>query len=222
MTKGIIYYTDNRLDDRIARRVRAQIKLADLPIVSTSLEPIDFGRNIVMSGKPGSLTMFRQQLAALEASSAEIIFFCEHDVLYHPSHFDYTPADRGTFYYNVNVWKVRSSDGHAVRVDSCKQVSGLCGFRTDLVRHYRERVALTEQGLWRRGMGFEPGVYAAAAPWAESFKVSTWESPEPNLDIRHTGNMTQNRWDPALFQDKSTCAGWTESDTVPYWGKFTL
>lgn len=222
MTKGIIYYTDNRLDDRIAMRIRTQLLTIGLPIVSASLAPINFGHNIVLPLERGSLTMFKQILAALEAAEEEIIYFCEHDVLYHPSHFFFTPKTRKTFYYNVNVWKVRAEDGHAVWVDNCKQVSGLVGFRDDLIDHYRERVDFTERGIWKRGMGFEPGMEIPRLPWTTNYPTMTWMSEKPNLDIRHNTNLTKNRWSTDQFRDKTTCENWTESYSVPYWGHFTL
>jgi hypothetical protein len=65
-----------------------------------------FGKkNIVVDIKePKYLDMFTKILKALEASEAEVIFFAEHDVLYHPKHFDFIPPKRDVFYYNINVW----------------------------------------------------------------------------------------------------------------------
>ena len=51
--------------------------------------------------------MFKQILAGLEALDTDIVFFCEHDVLYYPSHFDFRPLKKDVIYYNTNVWKVR-------------------------------------------------------------------------------------------------------------------
>jgi hypothetical protein len=103
--KGIIYYTDNRLNEKIFKVVQEKLLAVKLPIVSCSLKPIDFGTNIVLNLQPGVETMYRQILAALEASKTDTIFFCEHDVLYHPSHFKFDPPRTDTFYYNVNVWR---------------------------------------------------------------------------------------------------------------------
>ena len=48
MTKSIIYYTDNNIDDEILLRVQSQLVKSGLPIVSVSLRPINFGENIVL------------------------------------------------------------------------------------------------------------------------------------------------------------------------------
>ena len=69
--------------------------------------------------------MFKQILSALEAQDTDIVYFCEHDVLYDPSHFEFTPPKKDVWYYNVNVWKLDANTGHAMRVDECKQGSVL-------------------------------------------------------------------------------------------------
>ena len=120
--KGIAFYTDNQLDEKIAKPVRDQLlKISQekkINIVSSSLKKMDFGiKNVRFpSLKKGYLSMFKQILGALENSRADIIFFCEHDILYNPSHFDFMPPEKDTFYYNQNVWYLRQ-DGHALHYD---------------------------------------------------------------------------------------------------------
>jgi glycosyltransferase involved in cell wall biosynthesis len=97
--KGLVYYTDNRLDPTIMKAVQDNLVKCcpDYEIISVSLEPIDFGKNIVLNEKRGYLTMFKQILAGLEASSADIVFLVEHDVLYSKEHFDFIPPKDDVF-----------------------------------------------------------------------------------------------------------------------------
>src|SRR3990167_10295431 len=97
-SKGIIYYTDSQLDPKIAELVRGQLLKASLPIVSASLEPLDFGDNYHIKMKRGYEAYFTQILTCLEKSKADIVFFCEHDNLMHLSHFDFTPPTNDKFY----------------------------------------------------------------------------------------------------------------------------
>ncbi|MBU2051553.1 MAG: glycosyltransferase, partial [Gammaproteobacteria bacterium] len=60
VNKGIIYYTDNLLDETIAESCRRQLLKAGLPINSASLQPLDFGENVIIDEKRGILTMFKQ------------------------------------------------------------------------------------------------------------------------------------------------------------------
>ena len=232
--KGIIYYTDCQLDEKIGKPVRDQLlKISqekNIPIVSASLKKMDFGvKNIHFpSLKRGYSSMFKQIIAALEHSQSEVIFFCEHDVLYHPTHFDFTPKNPNTFYYNQNVWFLRTSDGHALHYD-VNQASGLCGYREALLTHYKERFSLIEEatkGLdekefnrYIRHMGFEPMTHGRVK-WKKVFKLGTWKSKYPNIDIRHAGNVTGQRWRKSQFRNQKLLKGWRESDTkIPGWGK---
>ena len=219
-TKGIVYYSDNRLDSTISAAVQKQIKksINGHQVISTTLQPMDFGKNICLPLERGYLTMFRQILAGLEASTADIIFLCEHDVLYSKQHFDFIPPRRDVFYYNINVWKVDAETGRALRVDECKQTSGLCAYRDLLLTHYRKRVAIVEEFGFSRKQGFEPGSHNRAER-IDDYKSDVWSSEVPNLDIRHGLNLTPSRWKREQFRDQRYTKGWTEADAVPGWGQ---
>ena len=168
-------------------------------------------KNIHLPLKRGYLTMFKQILAGLEASDADIIFFCEHDVLYHPSHFDFTPPLKSKIYYNQNFWRLRIEDGHALHYDA-DQVSGLCAYRKLLIKEYKKRVKYVAKHGYVRAMGFEPGTHGKRINVA-------WKSILPNIDIRHNHNLTKNRWSIDEFRNKASATNWTETDTdIPGWG----
>jgi glycosyltransferase involved in cell wall biosynthesis len=222
ITKGIVYFTDNQLDSSIMDAVQKQIYKGsgNNRIVSVSLEPIMFGDNIHLPLERGILTMFKQILAGLEELDSDIVFFCEHDILYHPSHFDFIPAREDRFYYNTNVWKVRLDDGHAMRTENCRQTSGLCAYRELLLEHYKKRVQLVEQDGFSRKMGFEPGTHGRNER-VDDYKSEAWESKFPNIDIRHDKNLTPSRWSPDQFRNKKYTRGWQEAEEILGWGKTT-
>ncbi|MCX6702003.1 MAG: hypothetical protein NTX96_02285 [Candidatus Zambryskibacteria bacterium] len=153
--------------------------------------------------------MFKQILAGLEKSKSDIIFFAEHDVLYHPSHFKFTPSRKDIFYYNENRWRVDFKTGQALFF-YCPSTSGLCAYRDLLVEYYRNRVAKIEKEGYDHKEGYEPGL--------KTKTLEKWMSEYPNIDIRHGHNLTQSRWTQEEFRDKSTCLGWTMADEVPGWG----
>lgn len=213
--KGVIYYTHNQLPVKLAKRVQSQIKSVGLPIVSASLKPMDnMGKNVCIRGERGVLSYFRQIVAALEASNAETVYFCEHDVLYHPSHFDFTPPTKDKFYYNHNVWRVRQSDGFAVTWEA-NQVAELVCNRELALEWYREKLEQVEADHFDRS--YEPG-------GRDPFKYGTFRSESPNIDIRHEGNLTKSKWSPDDFRDKSTCVNWQEStiDKIPGWSDLSV
>lgn len=219
---GIVYYTCSTLADPLATAARNQLLRAKNghELGCVSLARTDFGDwNIVVNAERGPLTMHRQILAGLERLKSDIVFFCEHDVLYSPSHFEFTPPDKTTFWYNVNVWRVRASDGHAVKTADCKQLSGLCCWRELAVSHYRERVRRIELEGFSRRNGYEPGTRHLPHGF-DNAPAESWSSAFPNLDIRHNGTATGNHWTPESFRNKKYAAGWEETDDViPGWPK---
>jgi len=242
LTRGIIYYTDNELAKNIAKPCREAIikasKDKNIPITTAALHrKLDFGvKNIYFpSLKRSYLSMFKQILGALENSSADIIFFCEADVLYHPTHFDFIPPEKDTFYFNQSVWFLRTTDGHALHYD-VNQLSGLCVYRDAALTHFRERyeMALAEHERLKaiypneeeflrmfnrfiRNMGFEPFTHHRVQ-WKNQFKMGTWKSEQPNIDIKHGANATGQRWRKEEYRNQQLLINWTESeDTIPGW-----
>lgn len=246
-TKGIIYYTDNQLNLKIAHRCKKQIKRIGLPIVSCSLKPMDnMGKNIHLKLKRGYLTYFKQILTALENSTADIIYFCEHDVMYHKTHFDFTPPKNDVYYYNTNFWRTRVSDGHSVHYDT-EQVNMICGYRELLLKHYKKRLQMLENKIheiehyddakyfnsndigkrvkdtkefnsYIRKMGFEPGTHNRAEK-IDNYKAERYQSEYPNIDLRHGNNLTASRWKKEQFRSQRNCQGWKEttSDKIKGW-----
>ena len=218
--KGIIYYSDNRINPDLAKKGQDSIQSSGLPIVSVSLKPLDFGTNIVLDAERGYLTMFRQMLTGIEAMETDILFFCEHDVIYTKEHFDFIPPEKDKFYYNKNSWMIRQKDGFAVYWD-CKKVSQICVYRDLALKHYKERVRRVEAEGFTRRMGFEPGTHGRAERVDDC--TSEWfETTIPNLDIRHRYNLTGSRWSPSEFTSLRRCRNWKEShlSKLPGWEGF--
>lgn len=207
-SKGIIYYTDNRLDSKIAQAVREQLLSIGLPIVSASLEPLDFGKNFHVKMERGYKAYFTQILTCLENSDSDVVFFCEHDNLMHPSHFDFTPPTKDKFYYDLNWWKARK-DGLAVHWDAA-QVSGLVCYRELALRYYKERLDRFDPDNFDRK--FEPTV---------GIDYETWWASSPSIDIRHEKNLTYNKWKLEHFRDKSTAVNFRQTtiDQITDWPK---
>lgn len=221
ITKGVVYYSDCRGDETILNAARAQLakSVNGHQIVTSCLDVVPFGTTRIVHAKldRGKLTMFRQILAGLELCEADVVFLAEHDVLYHPSHFDFVPSDPAKIHYNENVWKVDAKTGHALHY-LCRQTSGLCAYRDVLLKHYRKRVEIVEKIGFSRNMGYEPGTHHRKGA-VDNLDSEAWMSPFPNVDIRHGFNLTASRWKKEQFRDQRYTKGWTEADEVPGWGK---
>ncbi len=194
--REIIYYTDNRLNIKIAKKCQKRLESFGLPITSVSLKPMTFGKNIVLKGKRSPEMMFKQILAGLEASTANIVFLAEHDVLYDKSHFDFIPPRKDKFYFNVNVIKVDWETGKGVKVDDCKQNSGLCAYRNLLIDWIKTKIDNFDGH-------YEP-----------QDNRESWSSENQNIDIRHENNLTPTRWNKEEFRNQKYTKGWKEYDSI--------
>ena len=219
VSKGIVYITDNRRSESILKPCQEQLKSASkgIKIVSVSLKKTDFGENITLPLERGHLTLFKQILCGLEALDTDVVFLCDDDVLYHPSHFDFVPPEKDVFYYNLSWWRWRTKDGFAVHWDA-KQSNFLCANREFLIQEYKERVRRVEAEGWLNG-GYEPGTRSLRRGGFSDSKSDIWWSEFPSIDIRHGKNMTADKWKKEDFRDRKRDKGWREStiDKVPGW-----
>lgn len=215
-TKGLVYYTDNSINEEILDVVQKQLLHCanGHELVSASLKPIDFGKNVVLDLQRGHLAMFKQILAALEASTADIVFFVEHDVLYPKEHFDFIPPKQDVFYYDLNWWKVRTSDGKALHFKA-KQVSGMCVYRAAALDHYRNRAKAVENNGFSLRRGFEPGTHRPPRG-LDNYTSEEWMAARPHVDIRHDKCLSWTRYKPEQYRNQ--VVDWTLADEIPTWG----
>jgi|SRR3989344_68812 len=220
MTKGLVYYTDNTPDEKIFLACQAQLnrcmKQWKYPIYSISQKPVNFGINTVMNLDRSALSMFKQILEGIEACETDVIFLIEHDLLYHPSHFNFTPEKEDHFYFNKNFWNVSSLDGKAVYYIH-NDVSMVCAHRSLLLKHYRKVVELVKKIGYRNSWGFSP---PKGVPKEDRYGHYTYyESAVPDVNIRHPNAFTPQRMNKYQFRSERSRREWTESDGVLGWGK---
>lgn len=197
--KGIIFYTDSMIDEPIKSVVQKYVQVSGLPIVSVSLAPLDFGRNIVVEGKRGYVTYIKQIITALEASNADHVFFVEHDCLYPKCHFDFTPPRDDIYYYNRNVYRWKYGSYTAITYDRLLNLSCMCCNRLLALSHYRlieEKICdnpnkfNSKEPSLARKMGYEPGTKKKKRGGLTDEDFDTWCSEYPVVDIRHEGTFS--------------------------------
>jgi hypothetical protein len=107
MTKTILYYTSNHEDPIFENKIRENIwqQKGDLPIISVSQRPINFGQNICVGDVGLSyLNEFRQILIGAMSVRTDYIIFAESDFLYPRDYFTFNPTADNYLY--DNVWMV--------------------------------------------------------------------------------------------------------------------
>jgi hypothetical protein len=209
VSKSILYYTCLTHPFGIEIVCRRQLAKAGLYIVAVSRdEVINFGdTRTVVHGERSPETMHRQIVEGLKLCPTDHVFLCESDVLYHPSHFDFSPERDDTFYFNTNVYK-RWQDGLIVWTDDLQQISGICASRKLLLDFFTNRLEQIQKDGFNRH--YEPGKRYGC-------RVENWQSPVPNIDIRHGKTLTKSHRSVDEFRNPKFAKGFRVVESVPGW-----
>jgi len=198
MERAIVYYTDSRLDKDLDVAVRAQLLKAagDIPIISVSQKPLDFGKNICVGEKPASYrSIYEQILVGLEQTQASIINLCEHDVFYDKSHFEFIPTYTDRIYFNLNryYWK-----------------RGFETFGFTFGRRAPSQ-AVADRELFYDSVKKHIN-HGEVGPHI-NVRLENWWSFYPNIDIRHDNNFSQGKVLTTYLSGATT-----GPKSVPGWG----
>lgn len=103
----VIYYTSNREDPVFEEKIKNKLvsSMGDLPLISVSHEPIDFGKNICI-GKhtPCDDNLYKQVLIGCEAAKTPFVIMAEADFIYPPEYFNFRPPTLDMSYRYSNLW----------------------------------------------------------------------------------------------------------------------
>lgn len=103
---SVIYYTANVINDYFMRNTQYQLlkSAGDIPIISISRKPMNFGKNTWVDLDRNHFNIYRQALMGAKQATTKYVALCEDDVLYTPEHFKYRP--KKPFAYNMNFWNI--------------------------------------------------------------------------------------------------------------------
>lgn len=105
-----IYLTLNRMPDSWTKFHLGHLKksLKEIPVISISRLPMDFGENYLDEGPFGYVNIYRQILRGAKLAKTKYVAVCEDDTLYHENHFRrFRPKD-DEFAYNRLRWSIFS------------------------------------------------------------------------------------------------------------------
>jgi len=224
MNTTVIYITDNCINEEIDLLCRNHIlsSIGELPLISVSHKPMDFGHNICVGELDrNSLSINIQIMKALDIAETKYIAIAEHDVLYTPEHFTFIPPDNESW-YNENVWMLQyySKDnpqfnGMFSQFKQRKANSQLICSTETMISSTQDRIDMMGDPAWFRkypsGRIGEAGamdykhamrlatgdsvshIREALKKYINRYKGYNWNSTLPNVDIRHNMNFTKNR-----------------------------
>ena len=103
----LLYYTSNTAYAPMTENVRKHLlKIkGDLPLISVSQKPLDFGTNICV-GEIGQsyYNCYKQIYLGAQEVHTKYVAMCEDDTLYSTEHFAHRPSNIDTFAFNKNMW----------------------------------------------------------------------------------------------------------------------
>ena len=177
---------------------------------------IEVGLPIIKSFSHGNsyLEMVTQIVECLSKSREKYVFFCEHDVLYNPTHFEFTPLRDDIFYYNENVWRWDYPGSRYITYDRLISLSSLCVNRQFAYEHFKRRLkAIPKKDRLCRRMGYEPGTKKKRRGGFSDDDFEVWKSREPLIDIRHSKTFSPRKVNLSDFKHPPT--GWQETNERP-------
>lgn len=142
----VIYYTSNREKPEFEAKIRQTLldTMGDLPLISVSQKPIDFGKNICVGDvEISNYNAFRQlQIGAIEAKT-NFVCSAESDCLYPKEYFNYIPKRYHTFCMMRKMYMVYESEYfYSRRVNESAMIVG----RNYLIESIEEM--LGGNGMW--------------------------------------------------------------------------
>ena len=99
-----LYLTASKLKPKFAEYVRGVLReaIGDMPLISISRDPLDFGINIIDNGEKSTDNIYRQMLRGAYLAKTDFIAIAEDDCLYHKNHFEFYRPDKDVFAYDQN------------------------------------------------------------------------------------------------------------------------
>ena len=124
----VVYYTSNREDPDFEKEImgRLLMTIGDLPLISVSQKPIDFGENFCV-GDVGlsDQNVHRQLQLGAKAAKTPFVISAESDCIYPKEYFQFIPPEVNKAYRLDNVFILDREGGFRRKAYSeCGQIAG--------------------------------------------------------------------------------------------------
>lgn len=192
----VVYYTSNKEDEGFEQKIRGNLLnvIGDLPLISVSQKPIDFGYNICVGDIGASdPNVLHQLLRGCEVADTPFIATAEADCLYPPTgYFDFKPSDVNMAYRYTNLWILwRGATSFRKKEYSlCAQIAG----REYLIKaiYARFEKSPVRGDIFKKNVGWKP-----------------FEGPFPCVNIKTGNGMRRFTGIVRMVEPE---------DRLPYWG----
>lgn len=199
----VIYYTANREPVSFENKIRDKLlkSIGDLPLISVSHKPIDFGKNICVGEKfPCDANAFRQLRIGLEQVNTPYAIAAEADFIYPSEYFRFVPPTLDTVYRFQEVWILHmwgSDVFYQKKFSEGAQMAGRDFWIKSIDRVLNGRPEWSESTRPKPSLIFDPHNY------------KTWVSDIPCISVK-TGY--------GLRRKTSVLDNVNPVESLPYWG----
>lgn len=210
-----VFYTCNEIPETFASKVREQLlkSIGDIPLISISHKPINFGTNYVVDLPRSHFSIYRQALLGAKAATTKYIACVEDDTAYAKEHFDHIPSP-GKFAYNMSVWSLYSWSKPALfSYKDRRNLSGLICERDLFIEAMEERFSRwPDDSKTNKDIFGEPGKYERQLG-VQVRLTEEFYSDVPNIMFSHETALS--------FQGlgKRKKLGHLRALEIPVWGR---
>lgn len=214
MDTTVIYITANKISEHFGNNTRKYLvdSIGNLPLISVSKEPMNFGENIVTKGPSGYMGIYKDLLIGVKAAKTKYVAIAEDDVLYSAAHFTHTPPP-DVFSYNKSVWSIFTWSKPPVFSFRGRHNNNALICERDLyIDAFEERFA-TFPDLDAVNLQFwaEPGKYERQLGVRER-KMDWFHTEPPNIMFTHETGQSY------LTGATRKRLGEVRAYTIPHWG----
>lgn len=205
----VVYYTSNREDPVFEQKIRDHLleTIGDIPLISVSQKPIEFGYNLCV-GDVGlsDQNVHRQLQLGAKAAETPFVISAESDCLYPKEYFQFIPPEVNHSYRLDNVFILSSTGGFRRKAYSeCGQIAGRDYLIRSIDKFYDGYGQWTTKKERGHRLRYLFGSYRALkdAPW------SFFHTETPIVNIKTGKGLHQVT--RVNYLEESV-------DELPYWG----
>lgn len=215
----IVYLTNNRLPIDWQKFHREHIEKLNIPVISVSQKPMDFGINIVQDYPPSKPNIFYQLMRGIRLVKTKYVAVVEDDCLYPEDHFELRPPDEETFVYNKHRWSLYTWNP-VYNLKNWINTGAVLIAPTKLALDLlEERFAKYPMGSeMPLGMCGELGMYEKELG-LKVRKVITLMSKNPVVHLDHDYFTVLNKEKETVERRHKKSLGIIQAYDIPYWGK---
>lgn len=212
-----LYYTANVIRNPLGQNIRNRIIdcIGDMPLISISQKPMDFGRNICIGDIGQShINVYKQMLIGALEAKTDYVAMVEDDVIYTSEHFtSYLPA-LDTFAYDINRWRIYTWQPNIFSHSDRPIASQLIAPRLQLVKTLQEKFDKFDNDpppeVWK--FFCEPG--------RRERQLGVTKQKMVNFESTGPANIVFTHEDSIAFQHRGTkkMHGPNQKESLPHWG----